>query len=114
MAQEHAEARVLTSSPSTEQIAITVQIDEGQQYRLEGIRFRNNKVLTNVNALRDLFPIKDGDVLNRDSIEKGMLDLHRVYGEYGYINLASVPTTQIHQEQSTVTLSVSTKQLSRK
>ena len=105
-AQAHAEARVLTSGPSSEQIAITVQIDEGQQYRLEGIRFRNNKVLPNVNALRDLFPIKDGDILNRDAIEKGMQDLQRVYGEFGYINLVSIPTTQIHQEQATVSFDI--------
>ncbi|HEY6370455.1 MAG TPA: TonB family protein [Candidatus Sulfotelmatobacter sp.] len=105
-AQAHAEARVLTSSPSSEQIAITVQIEEGQQYRLEGIRFRNNKALTNVNVLRDLFPIQDGDLVNRDLIEKGMRDLHRVYGEYGYINLASVPTTRIHQEQATVSFDI--------
>jgi TonB family protein len=105
-AQAHVEARVLTSSPSSEWIAITVQIEEGQQYRLEEIRFLNNKVLTNVNALRDLFPIKDGDLLNRDSIEKGLRDLHRVYGEYGYINLASVPITRIHQERSTVSFDI--------
>jgi TonB family protein len=105
-ARVHAEARVLTSSPSSERIAVAAQIEEGQQYRLEEIRFRNNKVLTNESTLRDLFPIKDGDLLNSDSIETGMRDLHRVYGEYGYINLVSVPTSRIHQERASVSFDI--------
>ena len=63
-------------------------------------------MLTNVKALRDLFPIKDGDVLTRDAIELGMRDLHRVYGEYGYIDLSSVPTTRIHEERATVSFDI--------
>ena len=63
-------------------------------------------MLTNVKALRDLFPIKDGDVLTHDAIELGMRDLHRVYGEYGYIDLSSVPTTRIHEERATVSFDI--------
>lgn len=33
-------------------------------------------------------------------------DLHRVYGEYGYINLVSVPTSRIHQERATVSFDI--------
>ena len=106
VAQANAQARVLTSSPSSERIAITAQIEEGQQYRLEEIRFRNNKEITNEKNLRDLFPIKDGDLLNRDSIETGMQNLHRAYGEYGYINLVSAFTTRIHQEPATVSFDI--------
>lgn len=73
---------------------------------MEEIRFRNNRMLTNVKALRDPFPIKDGDVLPRDAIELGMRDLHRVYGEYGYIDLSSVPTTRIHEERATVSFDI--------
>ena len=105
-AQAHTDTKLLSSGPVGERIAATVHVDEGQQYGLEGIRFRNNKALTNVKALRDLFPIKDGDILTRDTIEQGMRDLHRVYGGYGYINLVSVPTTRIHEEQATVSLDI--------
>lgn len=103
--QAHAEVHVLTSGPSNERVAVIVQIDEGQQYRLEEIRFKNNRTIQ-VKALRNLFPIKDGDIFNRDAIEKGMQNLHRAYGEYGYINISPVPTTQIHEEQRTVSLDI--------
>src|SRR3954471_17724445 len=41
--QAQGKAKVLTSSPVSERVAVTVQIDEGKQYRLEGIRFRGNR-----------------------------------------------------------------------
>jgi len=105
-AQVHTDTRLLTSSPISERIAATVHVNEGQQYRLAGIRFQNNRALTNVKALRDLFPVKDGDILIREPIEQGMRDLHRLYGEYGYINLVSVPTTRIDEEKATVSLDI--------
>jgi TonB family protein len=105
-ARARAEARLLTSGPSSKRIAVTVYVDEGQQYGLEGIRFRNNRALTNVAALRALFPIKDGDIFNRDAIDRGMRDLHRVYGECGYVTLSSVPTIRVHDERHTVSLDV--------
>jgi hypothetical protein len=37
------EAKVLTSGPASERITVTVQVDEGQQYRLGGIGFKNNR-----------------------------------------------------------------------
>lgn len=87
-------------------MAVTAHIDEGQQSRLEGIRFRNNRAITNVAALRSLFPIKDGDIFSPDAIERGMQDLRRAYGEYGYIILSSVPTTRVHEDQLTVSVDI--------
>jgi TonB family protein len=105
-AQAHTDTRLLTSGPGSERIAVTVHIDEGQQFRLEGIRFRNNRSISNVAVLRSLFLIKDGDVFSRDAIERGMQDLHRAYGEYGYINLSSVPKTRVDEEQQKVSVDI--------
>jgi TonB family protein len=105
-AQAHTDTQLMTSGPSSERIAVTVHIDEGQQYRLEGIRFRNYKAISNIASLRALFPIKDGDILERDAVERGMQDLHRVYGEFGYINLSFVPAAQVHEERQTVSLDI--------
>ncbi len=56
--------------------------------------------------MRSLFLIKDGDVFSRDAIERGMHDLHRAYGEYGYINLSSVPKTRVDEEQQKVSVDI--------
>lgn len=84
-AQVRTDARVLTSGPDSERIAVAVQVDEGQQYRLDEIQFRNNRAITNVEALRNLFPLKDGDVFDRAAVAEGLQNLRRAYGEVGYI-----------------------------
>jgi outer membrane protein assembly factor BamA len=103
-AQVQGEAHVLTSSPASEQITVTVQVDEGSQYRLEGIKFRNNRAITNGKVLRSLFPIRDGDVLDRAAIGKGFENLNLAYGQYGYINFSAVADAQFSQERQDVSL----------
>src|ERR1700751_4075193 len=44
----------------THQFVITFDIDAGPQYRLAHISFRNNHALSSAQALRNLFPVKDG------------------------------------------------------
>ena len=66
---------MLTSNPASERIAVTVYVDEGQQYRFEEIRFQNNRAIGNVDALRKLFPFEDGDIFSREKIVKGLDNL---------------------------------------
>ncbi len=60
-------------------IDITVPIEEGERYRLGSITFKGNKAITNTKALRGLFPIKDGDIFNRQKIAKGLENLKNAY-----------------------------------
>jgi TonB family protein len=105
-AQVYTDARVLTSSPDNERVAVAVHVDEGPQYRLEQIRFRNNQAIGNVEVLRKLFPIRDGDVFDRAAIGKGLENLRFAYGQLGYINLTSVPDTQFSEERQTISLDI--------
>ena len=105
-AQVHSKARVLTSGPDKQRIAVGVQVDEGPQYRLEGIQFRNNKAISNVDALREQFPVKDGDVFDRAAVGEGLENLRHAYGTVGYINLTAVPDVQFNEERQTVSLDI--------
>ena len=98
----HSTARVLNSSPISEWAAVTVHVDEGEQYRLQGITFRNNKAITDVQALRSLFPLQDGDILSREKIAEGLEELRRTYGQFGYLNLTVIPTPQLNEDDRTV------------
>ena len=104
--QASGDAKVLTSSPANERVAFTVHLDEGQQYRLGGITFKNNKAISNVQALRDLFPLADGDLSNRENVAKGLENLRKAYGEFGYINFTSVPDTRFDDEKKLIFLDV--------
>jgi outer membrane protein assembly factor BamA len=100
------DTKVLTSNPVSDRIAVTVRVDEGQQYRLGGITFRNNRAISNVQVLRNLFPIADGDVLDREKIAKGLENLRRAYGSLGYINFTSLPNTDSDDENELVHLGI--------
>ena len=53
-------------------VDITIPIDEGEQYRLGGITFSGNKEVSNIKALRSLFPMKDGEIFSREKVAKGL------------------------------------------
>ena len=105
-AQVQGAAHVLSGNPASERIAVTVQVDEGPQYRLQGIKFRNNRAITNGKVLRSLFPINDGDVLDRVAIGKGLENLNLVYRQYGYINFTAVPATWFNEGAQDVSLDI--------
>ena len=87
-------------------VDITMPIEEGDQYRLGKITFKNNKAITNTTALRSMFPLKDGDVFSREKIAKGLENLRKAYGEYGYINFTPVPSTTFDDEKKVANLEI--------
>ena len=100
------EARVITSNPENERVAVTLHVDEGKQYRLSDITFKNNRGLNNTEALRSLFLIKDGEIFKRSVIGPGLENLRLAYREFGYVNATSVPDTFINDKTGTISLTV--------
>ncbi len=96
----------LTSSPASRHIALTFHVDEGLQYSLGGIKFKDNKVISDVAALRALFPMNDGDIFSREKIATGMDNLGKAYRDLGYINFTAIPNTQVDDENKLVSLDV--------
>ncbi len=87
-------------------VDITMPIEEGDKYRLGKITFSGNKAIQNTAALRSLFPIRDGDIFSREKIAKGLENLRKAYGEYGYINFTSVPDTSFDEDKKLVNLAI--------
>lgn len=99
-------SQVLSSDASGAQIAVTAQVQEGGQYRLRQIAFSGNRAISNTKALRNLLPIKDGEVFARETVAKGLENLRKAYLEFGYINATSVPETQISDDDRKISLFV--------
>jgi outer membrane protein insertion porin family len=97
--------RLLQAGPG-KAVDITMPIEEGDQYRLGKITFKNNKAISNTAALRSLFPLKDGDIFSRERIAKGIEALRKAYGEYGYINYTGVPSTTFDDEKKLANLEI--------
>jgi outer membrane protein insertion porin family len=87
-------------------VDITMIIDEGDRYTLGGITFKNNKAVQNVKALRNLFPLKDGDLFSKEKVAKGLENLRKAYGELGYINFTSIPDTRFDDEKKLIFLDI--------
>jgi len=87
-------------------VDITLPIEEGDQYKLGSITFKNNKAIQNVTALRAQFPIKDGETFSRQKIAKGLENLRKAYGSLGYINFSPVPDTTTDDDKKTVSLTI--------
>ncbi len=97
-----------TFRPRTgKRIDISLPIEEGDRYRLGTITFTGNQAVTNVKALRSLFPIKDGDRFDATEIGKGLENLRNAYGDLGYINFVAVPMPVFNETNKTVSLSIS-------
>ncbi len=97
---------ILTSRPLESRIAVSLQVHEGQQYRLGGITFKNNRAIRSEQVLRSLFAIKDGDVFNVAQVSEGLEKLNAAYRQFGYINFTSVPDTRFNEEDQTISLDV--------
>jgi outer membrane protein insertion porin family len=96
----------LLQGGSGKSVDITMPIEEGDRYTLGSITFKNNKAVSNVKALRNLFPIKDGDVFSKEKVGKGLENLRKAYGEQGYINFTSVPETRFDDEKKLIFLDI--------
>jgi outer membrane protein assembly factor BamA len=105
-AQVSDEASTVTSAPVGQQVVLSVHVDEGVQYRLGGITFRNNRAISNRSALRSLFPIKDGEIFSRERIVAGLENLRKMYGEFGYINYTGVPDVAFDDEKKLAFLEI--------
>ena len=87
-------------------VDITMPIEEGERYKLASITFKNNKAVPDQKALRSLFPIKDGDIFNREKVGKGLENLRKAYGQLGYINFTPVPDTKFDDEKKLIFLDI--------
>ena len=101
-----ASTQQLADKKSTHQFAVTFDIDAGPRYRLGHITFKGNTAISDQKALRDLFTLDDGNILDRMAIAKGLENLRYAYGELGYIKFTPVPSTTFNDEQKLAFLEI--------
>ena len=101
-----ADGKVLSSSVNDQRIAIAISVVEGLKYKLAGILFVHNRAIPNVQALRSLFPIRDGETFSRKAVVEGLANLRKAYGAFGYANFTAVPNTTLNDVNSHISLEV--------
>jgi outer membrane protein insertion porin family len=74
---------------------VTVQMEEGRQYRLNKVNFAGMKVFkTQDFLLTQVFKMGPGDVFSTGKLRKGIEELQKVYGMYGYIDMVAEPVPE--------------------
>jgi outer membrane protein assembly factor BamA len=94
-----------TLRPDQSNIAVTLAIREGRQFRLSQITFTGNTAAL-TSELRSQFAIANGDIFDTDKIRQGLEGMRRLYMTRGYVNFAPKPNTSTDDGTSTVSLKI--------
>jgi outer membrane protein insertion porin family len=70
---------------------ITLPVQEGRQYHLREANFVGVKLFREPSVLLQAFQMKKGDVFSREKLTKGLENLRKLYGQFGYIDFVPEP-----------------------
>ena len=98
------EARELARTATEIHITLFTHVDEHPKYALSRITFKHSNV--DIDYLRSLFPIKDGEVFSREKIATGLENLRKAYGSMGYLNYTGLPDTEFDDKSRMISLVV--------
>ena len=77
---------------------IQMTVEEGRLYRLRKINFVGVKLFkTPETLMRPLFQMQEGDVFSTAKLRKGMENMRKLYGEFGYIDFVPEPDPEVVQ-----------------
>jgi outer membrane protein insertion porin family len=70
---------------------ITIPVEEGRLYHLRAMNFVGVKLFREPSVLMSLFGMKPGDIFSTEKLRKGMENMRKLYGQFGYINFVPEP-----------------------
>jgi outer membrane protein insertion porin family len=91
-------------------VNITIPIEEGEKYYMGTLKIASadpDKGLSlKVDALKGVFPLKQGDVFSASKIRKAMEDYTKIYGRYGFIDFVPEPETDIDEQTKRINITM--------
>jgi outer membrane protein insertion porin family len=91
-------------------VNITIPIEEGDQYRMGTLKIVSadpDKALSlKVEALKSIFPLKQGDIFATGKVRKALENYKNAYGEYGFIDFTAEPAESIDEEKKIIDLTM--------
>jgi hypothetical protein len=87
----------------TEDVDVSVKVDQGAQYRLGEIQFQKASLFP-AGQMRALFEIRTGDLLSVTKITKGLDELRKLYATEGYIDMVANPGVRTNESRRTIAL----------
>ncbi len=91
------------TDPCNGQLALTYNIEEGEQYTIKEVHAPGNDILTEEQLLSAL-PVKPGTFYSRDALTNSIHNLEMIWGNRGYVYAHIEPSIIPDDESKTVTL----------
>jgi len=86
---------------------ITIPVEEGRLYHLNKINFFGIKLFrTPETLMRPLFGMAEGDVFSTGKLRKGLENMRKLYGEFGYIDFVPEPTFDVIPDTDKIDLTL--------
>jgi beta-lactamase regulating signal transducer with metallopeptidase domain len=86
-------------------VNLTVNIDEGSQYRVGEVRVTGARILA-AELIRSSLKLDSGDVLNESRLKEGFDKLKALYGNLGYVNFIPSLVQDFDEQRKVVNLTV--------
>jgi outer membrane protein insertion porin family len=100
----------LTGRTHGKAVNITIPIEEGQRYKMGTLKIVSadpDKALSlKVDALKTVFPLKQGDIFSAAKVRKAIEDYGKAYGQYGFIDFTAEPEFDIDDPSATINLTL--------
>ncbi|MEP7353721.1 MAG: outer membrane protein assembly factor BamA [Acidobacteriota bacterium] len=86
---------------------LKITVEEGRLYHLNNINFTGVKLFQAPQALMaPIFGMSKGDIFSTEKLQKGIEQLRKLYGSYGYINFFSDPVPEVVPNSDQVNLTL--------
>ncbi len=84
-------------------VDMRIQVEEGGRYRMGDLKVTSSTgndadLFLNAEYLKALFPLRKGDIFNVKMVRDALQNYIKVYGEFGYINMTPLPSTDIDDQ----------------
>jgi outer membrane protein assembly factor BamA len=103
-------ARELGSDAVRQHVALMVHVDEGLQYVQGRLQFTSadadNPLVFSFAELRNLYPLREGDVFDAEKIRESLNAYRRLYAAHGYIDFSSTPDFDVDDKTGRVNLTI--------
>jgi len=86
-------------------VTLESEVSEGPQFRLGQVTFLKNHAFSN-QKLRQQFPLKTNDVVEREKVASGLESLRKLYATQGYLDFIAIPETVLGSN-ATMNLNIS-------
>lgn len=71
-------------------VTMEAEVTEGPKYKVGVVTFVDNRAFP-PERLRSEFPMKSGDIFERDKVVSGLDSLRKLYGKNGYLDFFAIP-----------------------